>query len=276
MGYIYHGSTISNLKVIEPHSSTQAGSYVYGSPNYLVAVIFSIIQKTDKPFPLKFGWDKDENFYLAERFPHQFDSISNISSSIYTLSENDFKAFSNHSAGNNIELRTDKVQMVLKEDKIENALEYLRQHKVCLYPYSEREKAGIPHSDNYMVQGVLRTYTWKIEDNSTDSYLLAQNHLDYCKSALPQYANLIDYYADIINRLPKEKRELFVDCLYDKQKERFDRNAIKKFLKENRIDISKNKSYSKKLVPNGFCFCMLLGIISIVGLVILTLLIRTI
>ena len=43
MGYIYHGSTISNLKVIEPHSSTQAGSYVYGSPNYLVAVIFSII-----------------------------------------------------------------------------------------------------------------------------------------------------------------------------------------------------------------------------------------
>ena len=72
------------------------------------------------------------------------------------------------------------------------------------------------------------------------------------------------------------KRELFVDCLYDKQKERFDKNAIKKFLKENKIDISKNKSYSKKLAPNGFCFYMLLGIISIVGLVFLTLLIRTI
>ena len=80
----------------------------------------------------------------------------------------------------------------------------------------------------------------------------------------------------MLERLPKEKRELFVDCLYDKQKERFDRNAIKKFLKENKIDISKNKSYSKKLVPNGFCFYMLLGIISIVGLVFLTLLIRTI
>lgn len=45
---IYHGSIVPNLKVIEPKESTQKGKYVYGTPNMLYAVVFSIIQRTKK------------------------------------------------------------------------------------------------------------------------------------------------------------------------------------------------------------------------------------
>lgn len=40
MGYLYHGSSVSGLKRLEPHKSTH-GTYVYATPYKELTIIFS-------------------------------------------------------------------------------------------------------------------------------------------------------------------------------------------------------------------------------------------
>ena len=166
-GKIYHGSTIGNIKEIEARASTQKGKYVYCTPNFVYAVIFAIISKTGSIFPLKFG-GLSGNVYLAETRPNQFDYISNLSVSVYRLDDKNFFDFDNHSAGRDVEVRANGDQKVLDEFIISNPLLFLKRLGVRFYSYDERDKAGIPLDDKYLIQGALKTYCWKIEDGNKE------------------------------------------------------------------------------------------------------------
>ena len=222
---IFHGSTISGLKEIEARKSSQKGSYVYGTPNLLYAAIFSILQRTDKPFPPKFGW-RDGELYIVERFPNQFASISNVSSSIYILDKNYFHKFDDHSESEDIEVRAEGNQKIIDEIKIPNVLEYIKKNGVKLYSYEEREKFGIPHDDKYMVQGILKTYLWKIEDESEEGKLQGKEQIEQVKRTWGKYSDIIDSLVTIVDNLPKEERQQFVSSVYDAKNERFNQDII--------------------------------------------------
>lgn len=51
---IYHGSTISDLKVIKAKESTQKGVYVYGTPNMVAAAMFAIASRQENLFRLNY------------------------------------------------------------------------------------------------------------------------------------------------------------------------------------------------------------------------------
>ena len=224
---IFHGSTIPNLKEIEARNSTQKGSYVYGTPNLLYAAIFSILQRTNKPFPPKFGW-KDKEIYLVERFPHQFDSISNIKSSIYILNKDNFHQFNDHSESEDIEVRAEENQKVQAELKIPNTLDFIKKYGMKLYSYEEREKFGIPKDDKYIIQGILKTYLWKIEDDSKEGRLQGKEQIEKIKLTWNKYNDIIDRLIFITDNLPKEERQKFVNNIYDKQNNKFNEKEIQR------------------------------------------------
>lgn len=229
---IYHGSTIPNLKYIEPKESTQKGQYVYGTPNLVYAAIFSIIQKTDKPCPPKFGWP-DTGIYLAERFENQFQSLQNTKVSIYILDERNFANFDNHSAGNNIEKRAKGPQKVLQEIKIPNILDFLNQNNVTLYEYKDRAKVGIPLTDKYLPPAILKTYLWKIEGRTEEDYARGRQHIEAYGKQLPHYKGILDAYAQILNFLSDEVALQFINIIYDKEKDIFVKKAAIEFINNN-------------------------------------------
>ena len=86
---VYHGSSTSGLKVLEPHKSTH-GTYVYATAFKEIAVLFA----------KKYGWDltygigrnnKREPWTIIERVPGAFDVMFNNSFSIYTVDATTFK-----------------------------------------------------------------------------------------------------------------------------------------------------------------------------------------
>lgn len=239
---IFHGSSVSNLKEIEARESTQKGSYVYGTPNLLYAAIFSAIQQTNKPFPLKFGW-RDGEIYIVERFPHQLESISNVSSSIYILNRDNFHPFDDHSESESIEVRAEGNQKVIDELKVSNVLEFIKKNGVKLYSYDQREKFGIPRDDKYMVQGVLKTYLWKVEDESEEGKVQGKKQIDSVKQTWGKYNDIIDYFVTIIDHLPKEERQSFVSNVYDVKKENFNMDEIHRaesVIKKNMNQVNNN------------------------------------
>lgn len=239
---IYHGSSIPNLTEIEARESTQKESYVYGTTNIVYAAIFSILQRTDKPYPLKFGF-KDKAPYIAERFEGQLDSIKNIKSSIYVLDDRDFVSFNNHSAGDSIELRANKSQKVLQEIKIDNVIDFLKKKGVIFYSYAEREKVGIPKGDKYFVKGMLKTYLWKIEGREDEDFYRGKEHIEYFKKYFPKYREFVDYLVYIINNLNEEDGVMFVEKFYNSKTDEFDKDVIRDFAEklDNQQQVSKSR-----------------------------------
>ena len=229
-GKIYHGSTIGNLKEIEARASTQKGKYVYGTPNFVYAVIFAIISKTGSIFPLKFG-GLSGNVFLAETRPNQFGYISNLSVSVYRLDDKNFYDFDNHSAGRDVEVRADGNQKVLDEFIISDPLLFLKRLGVRFYSYDERDKAGIPLDDKYLIQGALKTYCWKIEDGTEEGLRHGKEQIDIIKREWNKYSKELDLFVSIIDRLPIDKRLEFVNNVYDKENGCFNDQVINDTLK---------------------------------------------
>lgn len=237
---IYHGSTIENLKVIEPKESTQKGEYVYGTPNILYAAVFAIIQRTGYIFPPKFGTNP-ENLYLAERFENQFSTLKNLSASIYVLNEENFKSFEKdpegHSSGDDIELRASGPQVVKQEIKIRNIYEYLEKSGLTFVEYKDRAKVGIPEDNKYLVQGIFRTYLWKIEGRKEEDIHRGEMHLTSSKKQIPEYGEFIDYIKNIILKLSQKEAEIFVEKFYDKKTNNFDFDFILEVEKNPQCDL---------------------------------------
>ena len=227
---IFHGSIVSNLKKIEARASTQKGKYVYGTPNFVYAVIFAIISKTGSIFPLKFG-GLSGNIYLAETRPNQFDYVSNLRVSVYRLNDENFYDFDNHSAGKDVEVRADGDQKVFEEIVVNNPLLFLKKLGVKLYSYDERDKAGIPLDDKYLIQGALKTYCWKIEDGTEEGFKHGKEQIELIKREWNKYNKELDLFVSIIDRLPIDKRLDFVNNVYDRENGCFNDQVINDTLK---------------------------------------------
>ena len=281
---IFHGSTISNLKEIEARKSSQKGSYVYGTPSLLYAAIFSVLQRTNKPFPPKFGWN-DGEIYIIERFPNQFESIANISSSIYILNKENFHKFDDHSESEDIEVRAEGNQKVSDELHISNVLNYKKKNGVKLYSYEERERFGIPRDDKYMVQGILKTYLWKIEDESEEGKIQGKAQIEKVKQTWGKYNDIIDDFVAIVDNLPKEERQSFVASVYDVKKEKFNTDVIHRaetIIKKNISQSNNNERESiqglnvakkRVLKKDGFSNIIVLALILVIVVFVVTFLI---
>lgn len=128
-----------------------------------------------------------------------------MSNSIYLLDDNNFKTFDNHSAGDNIELRVEGPQEVKGEIKITNDLDYLKENGVIFYSYQDREKVGIPKTDKYLVQGILKTYLWKIEGREEEDFQKGDTSLITMKQEFPKYNELLEILTTLIKQYQRSK-----------------------------------------------------------------------
>ena len=118
---VYHGSSTSDLKVLEPHKSTH-GNLVYATNYKEIATIFAKKYGHD----LTYGIDrsnKDEPWIITERVPGAFDRMFNNPFSLYTLPIDTFKDIKTGFA----EVVSDISVKVLKEEKCSNVYEALKK-----------------------------------------------------------------------------------------------------------------------------------------------------
>lgn len=227
---IYHGSIVQNLKEITPKESTQKGEFVYGTPDIVTAVIFAVAMHSGKTFPPLIKLQPGHQV-IAEKFENQIQAFNNMPVSIYVLDEKNFKSFKDeptgHSSGDHIELRAEGIQKVKEEIKIDNALEFLKNNGVTLVEYKDREKVGIPKSDKYLIQGILKTYLWKIEGRQEEDYKRGDIFLEQTLNSFPKYKELTYDLIELIKKLPEKEAIGFVKNIYNKETDTFNKEAIK-------------------------------------------------
>ena len=90
MEYVYHGSSTHNLKELEPRESTH-GTYVYATPDKIIATIFSKKCGDDVTYALFKA--EDGHYNIVELIPGAFDKMFNNDASIYTLPAETFKDY---------------------------------------------------------------------------------------------------------------------------------------------------------------------------------------
>ena len=78
MKYVYHGSSIPNLKIIKPHRSTHLENWVYATPSKAIATIFLSPINSDYYYHLS-GNGITSPVVLVERKPEMFKNIYDYS-----------------------------------------------------------------------------------------------------------------------------------------------------------------------------------------------------
>ena len=158
MNYVYHGSNVKGLKVIEPRVSTHQQNLVYATKSPCVATIFLSNGGSDLVYVLGGQGTNEKPAYLVERLPGVFNKIFSGEGSIYTLNSEPF----NYKEGFwNAEVVAEESQMVLKEEKIDNILEKLEEYKkegvLKLYRYPERPDF-IPLDNSDLIDKYIHFY----------------------------------------------------------------------------------------------------------------------
>ena len=222
---IYHGSPIHGLKTIEKRISTQKDSFVYGTDNMLYAVMFGAMKLCYDVSPI-IPLAKFSKPTLIERFPYSLDYLKGKQLSVYVLNENNFNSFDNHSAGDSIEKRASGDQNVVKEIVIDDVYEYMKNNGVNLVNFENRQEYGIPEDFKYVIQGVMKTYLWKIEDKTEENIINAKNHIEMYKKGLPQYSELLDKLVNIVDGMDIDEAKEFVNQIYDKNINEFNEELI--------------------------------------------------
>ena len=135
---VYHGSSTSDLKVLEPHKSTH-GNFVYATNYKEIATIFAKKYGHDLTYGIGRS-NKDEPWIITERVPGAFDRMFNNPFSLYTLPIDTFKDIKTGFA----EVVSDTSVKVLKEEKYPNVYEALKkleqEGKIRLISYDKESK----------------------------------------------------------------------------------------------------------------------------------------
>ena len=149
---VYHGSSTSDLTVLEPHKSTH-GNFVYATNYKEIATIFAKKYGHD----LTYGIDrssKNEPWIITERVPGAFDRMFNNPFSLYTLPGDIFKDIKTGFA----EVVSDTSVKVLKEEKYPNVYEALKkleqEGKIKLISY-DRESELIKTDEIEMLENFV-------------------------------------------------------------------------------------------------------------------------
>ncbi len=157
MKYVYHGSSIPNLKIIKPHRSTHLENWVYATPSKAIATIFLSPINSDYYYHLS-GNGITSQVVLVERKPEMFKKIFDYSGYIYKLNAKNFKSGkTNWSA----EVVSDKEEKVVLSYYVENIYSELikldKEGLIKLYLYPNRPK-HIPKDNSDLIPKVIRWY----------------------------------------------------------------------------------------------------------------------
>ena len=167
MAIYYHGSTISDLKVLHTNKNATHGNYGYATPSKVVATIFASRCGDDLVVSI-FG-DGNGNYALVERIPNAFDYMYSTSGSIYTVDSSYYKDL--HTGFNEV-LTTEDVP-VLGEEKIDNMMDEINrlseEGSITLYTYPNRPNS-IPIDDSDLIDVVLKRIKKNNEEPSREKF----------------------------------------------------------------------------------------------------------
>lgn len=156
MNYVYHGSSISNLKVIKVDKSHVSRKWIYASASRAVATIFLSKNANDLYYFLGGSGKPNDPLMLVERKPNMFDRMFHVSGSIYKLSADNF---CKNKTGWSTEVVSEEDELVLEERKIEDAyIELLKLndiHELDLYFYPDRP-SFIPIDNSDLIPKVIK------------------------------------------------------------------------------------------------------------------------
>lgn len=148
MGFVYHGSSVQDLKEIKPMNHGQ----VYAAKDKIIAILFIVNRNTGRyTYARTVGHLNDGTLpYIAERYANAFDDLYNgKSGSVYVL---DDKFFCSDRPG--VAMSRTAVPVV-QEIKIPDLKQYLldleNRHQLKIYRYPDRP-SSIPSDDSDLVQ----------------------------------------------------------------------------------------------------------------------------
>ncbi len=157
MQYVYHGSSIPNLKVIKANESTHMRKWVYACVSKTIATIFLSSSGND----LYYSLSGDRIKYpveLVERKSGMFKKIFNCSGYIYKLDASNFKS---GQTGWSAEVVSEKDEKVLEVEYIKNVytelVELNKKGLIRLYLYPEKPDR-IPQDNSDLIPKVIK---WK-------------------------------------------------------------------------------------------------------------------
>lgn len=155
MKYVYHGSSISNLKIIKPNESTHMKKWVYACASKAISIIFLSPLGNDLYYSLS-GDGINYPVELVERKKGMFKKIFDCSGYIYKLDATNFKSGQTSWTA---ELVSDKEEKVVETIYIENVYKELiklnEEGLIKIYLYPERPNR-IPNDNSDLIYKVIK------------------------------------------------------------------------------------------------------------------------
>lgn len=157
MKYVYHGSNISNLKVIKPHKSTHLNDWVYATPSKAIATIFLSPLHSDYYYYLS-GNGITSDVILVERKEGMFKKIFNYDGYIYKLKSDNFKSGKTSWSA---EVVSDKEEKIVSSYYVKNIYDELvkldKEGLIKLYLYPNRPDE-VPFDNSDLISKVVKWY----------------------------------------------------------------------------------------------------------------------
>jgi hypothetical protein len=159
MQFMYHGTNVTNLKSIAPQNTPYGKSPVFGTKEFLKALIFAREEGIgDAHYDIDF--DINNKIILTERIHGVFDKYFDKPGSVYKLHANNFARCS----GYQFEYTSSQSEVVQEEFFFPSVLvelkNYSEQGAVQLYFYPNRPST-IPGDDSDLVKKFVK---WGFED----------------------------------------------------------------------------------------------------------------
>lgn len=155
MKYVYHGSSISDLKIIRANESTHMNKWVYATYSKAISTIFLSPFGNDLYYSLS-GDGINYPVELVERKANMFKEIFNCSGYIYKLNSSNFKS---GQTGWSAEVVSEKDEDVIDVEYIKNVYNELveldKQGLIKLYLYPKRPDR-IPLDNSDLIQKVIK------------------------------------------------------------------------------------------------------------------------
>ena len=155
MGVLYHGSSVSGLKKLEPRKSTH-GTYVYATKYEELAVLFSGRCGDDLTYTL-YRDNQDGPWKLVERVPNAFEKMYSNESSLYTIPDTTFEDI--HTGFS--ELVSKSEVETLSETHISKVYDKVNElanlGKIELYRYPNRPNV-ISNDDNDLIMKEIKQH----------------------------------------------------------------------------------------------------------------------
>ncbi len=159
METVYHGSSTSGLKIIQPHESTH-GTFVYGSTDIIVSTLFCKKCGDDVTYALLKA--SDGKYNIIELLPGVLEKMYNNTASIYTVEPDTFKSYNT----NFNEIMSTTPVRTLSEKYIPNVMDELNRlnenGEIHLYRYPNKPNGFDP--EEHLIKQRFGTYL-KLHDS---------------------------------------------------------------------------------------------------------------